>query len=242
MRTTLTAIFFYIVALAALHVVWAQEQCFRGKCVSKNKNIRERVDSRVQYVWRLQLMGSWFVIVFFFIETKQDIKLVEKKWHQCCVLSMVSVIPHWYLCDHGDNMHEFFTNSYCTADLLERGFMWCIDFVSWSWLKDFTEFYRCPWRFEVIIIIWCQKRCQKLDFSRVCGIFLSWIHWLVTDSSRARVNRTHVGHKNNGRTPIVPATGSFAAFLWIFLAKLEKISPEMDQLRDWLLVKMIVFG
>jgi len=27
--------------------------------VSKNKKIRERVDSRMQFVWRLRVMGSW---------------------------------------------------------------------------------------------------------------------------------------------------------------------------------------
>jgi len=27
--------------------------------VSKNKKIRERVDSRMQFVWSLRVMGSW---------------------------------------------------------------------------------------------------------------------------------------------------------------------------------------
>ena len=28
---------------------------------SKNKKIRDRVDSRVQFVWRLRVMGSWYM-------------------------------------------------------------------------------------------------------------------------------------------------------------------------------------
>ena len=29
---------------------------------SKNKKIRDRVDSRVQFVWRLRVMGSWIFV------------------------------------------------------------------------------------------------------------------------------------------------------------------------------------
>ena len=32
---------------------------FRGKACSKNNFLLERVDSRVQYIWRLLVMGSW---------------------------------------------------------------------------------------------------------------------------------------------------------------------------------------
>ena len=32
---------------------------FRGKACSKNKSLREWVDSRVQHIWRLQVIGSW---------------------------------------------------------------------------------------------------------------------------------------------------------------------------------------
>ena len=31
---------------------------FRGKACSKNDSLLERVDSRVQHIWRLQVMGS----------------------------------------------------------------------------------------------------------------------------------------------------------------------------------------
>ena len=31
---------------------------FLGNACSKNNSLRERVDSRVQHVWRLQVMGS----------------------------------------------------------------------------------------------------------------------------------------------------------------------------------------
>ena len=33
---------------------------FRGKACSRNNSSLERVDSRVQHVWRLRVMGSWF--------------------------------------------------------------------------------------------------------------------------------------------------------------------------------------
>lgn len=32
---------------------------FCGKACSKNYSSLERIDSRVQYIWRLQVMGSW---------------------------------------------------------------------------------------------------------------------------------------------------------------------------------------
>ena len=33
---------------------------FRGKACSKNNSLLERVDSRVQHIWRLRVMASWF--------------------------------------------------------------------------------------------------------------------------------------------------------------------------------------
>ena len=50
--------------------------CFRGKLQnsrryhsSKNKKIRDRVDSRVQFIWRLRVMGSW---IYIFLQTWCD--------------------------------------------------------------------------------------------------------------------------------------------------------------------------
>ena len=32
---------------------------FRGKDCSKNNSLLERVDPRLQHIWRLRVMGSW---------------------------------------------------------------------------------------------------------------------------------------------------------------------------------------
>ena len=57
-------------SLSYFQDVMRTSACFRGKLKnsrryhsSKNKKIRDRVDSRVQLIWKLRVMGSWFYLV-----------------------------------------------------------------------------------------------------------------------------------------------------------------------------------
>ena len=40
---------------------------FRGNACSKTNSLRELVDSREQYIWRIQVIGSWLLYSFCFV-------------------------------------------------------------------------------------------------------------------------------------------------------------------------------
>ena len=95
---------------------------FRGKACSKNNSLLERVDSRVQHIWRLGVMGSCTVDFSQFLEFYSqedryllrhfDTKSLKKKYARTNILKnsyFYRIVDEW-------NSLPLEVRSACTVD------------------------------------------------------------------------------------------------------------------------------